>query len=95
MEGMSTTDHSFTEAAILSGIVNAGQETIGPEAARSLLAFSFSAAQEARMRDLIEKNAAGSISDQERAELESYARVGSFLSLLHSKARLALNRSTT
>jgi hypothetical protein len=43
------------------------------------------------MQSLAEKNAAGQITEQERDELESYARVGSFLALLHSKARLALN----
>lgn len=42
------------------------------------------------MRELLEKNRASSLTKEEDEELENYCRVGQFLDLVRSKARLSL-----
>jgi hypothetical protein len=42
---------------------------------------------------LASRNSKGTISDEERVELEKYLRVGSFINLVQAKARLSLKRS--
>jgi len=52
--------------------------------------MQFSEQQNGRMLALAEKNNRGELTEVERAEMDSYARVGSFLGLLQSKARQSL-----
>lgn len=82
--------HSPTEFGILETVVAPENGSFGPEAAKSLLQLQFSNDQVQRMHELAEKNNAGALSDAERGEMESYARVGNFLSLVQSKARRSL-----
>ena len=58
--------------------------------ARQILAIGFRETDQARMRDLAERNQEGNISAAEREELQSYVKVGHLLALLHSKARRTL-----
>jgi hypothetical protein len=43
-----------------------------------------------RIRDLLQKNNAGTLSPAEKSNLDKYLRVGQFLDLMQAKARLSL-----
>jgi hypothetical protein len=83
-------DQTVTETEILAEVIAPQRSTFPPELARTLLELRFSAQQINRMDNLADKNNAGTLTEIERAEMENYARVGTFLSLLQSKARLSL-----
>ena len=80
-----------TEADVLSRIIAADQAGLSPDAARSLLALEFPEGDAQRMHELAEKNQRGELSDTEREDMQVYMRVGTFLSLLKSKARQSLS----
>jgi hypothetical protein len=42
------------------------------------------------MRELADKNNRGTLTEGERAMMESYRRVGKFLAIIQAKARLSL-----
>lgn len=65
---------------------------VSPESAEAMLTLKFPPADESRMRDLVEKNNKGTISDAEKEEMEAYCRIGNFLGILQSKARQSLKR---
>jgi len=79
-----------SEAAIFSRVVAPENANLTPEAARSLLQFSFPPADIDRMNLLAERARDGALSDSESEELESYRHVGRLLEVLKSKARLSL-----
>ena len=64
-----------------------------PESARGILSITFSADDEQRMQELMDKNNKGTITDEERAEMESYRRVGNFLGIMQARARLFLQKA--
>lgn len=45
---------------------------------------------QARAHDLLEKNRAGSLSDEERAEMEEFRQIDHLLTLVKAKARLKM-----
>jgi len=90
---MSVDTPSITDADILAAVVAPEQATLSPDAARFFLDLRFTADQVQQMHELAEKNNSGTLTETERAAMESYARVGSMISLLQSKARLSLKRS--
>lgn len=63
--------------------------------AHHVLKLSFSAAEEARMHELMEKNSAGGISPAELRELDAYVQVWAGVSTLQSRARAFLNGRVT
>jgi hypothetical protein len=63
---------------------------LAPEAARYFLTLDFTPADHARMADLSDRAAEGTLTPAEREELAGYVRVGHRLALLQSKARVAL-----
>jgi hypothetical protein len=73
--------------------VIAVDEAIPPSVARSVLAWKFPNRDLKRVAKLQQKNNAGTISDAERSELESYVRVGQFVAVIQARARLALKNS--
>ena len=79
------------EAEILSRVIDPKNPSLSPEAAKSILAMSFSAEDIARMNDLSDKASDGALSEEEQDELNCYERVGHLLGLLQSKARRSLN----
>ena len=81
---------SISEADILSEVVAPDQPGLPPDAARSLLELRFSDKANSRMDELAEKNRQDTITASERAEMESYMRVGNFLNIMQAKARLSL-----
>jgi len=78
------------EATIWARIIQPENDGLSPDAARALLELRFCERDRARMSELAEKNKEGRLSEEERAELEGYVKVGDVLSLLHLKARKSL-----
>lgn len=83
-------DVILTEADILSEIIAPGEPTLQNDFSRAVLAVHFNEAAVDRIRDLLQKNNAGTITPFEKANLEKYLWVGQFLDLMQAKARLSL-----
>lgn len=81
---------TLTEADILSEVIEPADATLSESAARALLTLRFSDATAARIRELLQKNNAGTLSAAQQANLEKYIRVGQFLDLVQAKARVSL-----
>ncbi len=89
---MSTAPVSGPEAAILNRLVKPGRADLTPDVARALLLFNFDPADRARMHELIVKAQAGTLRPIDQEELDCYRRIGHFLDLIRSKARLVLRK---
>jgi hypothetical protein len=87
---MNTTSETVSEADILDQLVTDGQPGFSAEAARALLSLRFSPEAVRRMNELAEKNRQGTLSEAERATLDTVLRVGQFLNVVQAKARLCL-----
>lgn len=85
---------STSETAIFERIVLPREAGISQEAARFLLALGFSREDTERMHELAEKARQGSLTPDEQEAIDNYERVGHYLAILQSKARLALRDST-
>jgi hypothetical protein len=86
---------STIETAILARVVLPEAATFTPVIAESVLLMEFTEADRRRMNELSATAQAGSLTGEEQAELDSYERVGHFLSLLKSKARRSLQRTSS
>jgi hypothetical protein len=75
------------ESSILERLV------VPPESAKAVLSIKFPPEDEERMRELMERNNRGTITEREEAEMEGYRRVGTFLGIMQAKARLHLKQS--
>jgi hypothetical protein len=80
-------------AEILARAVANGRGAMSPTFARQVLRFGFEQAEQDRIADLMTRNSDGKLSDAEKMELDEYARVGTFLAILQSQARIALRKS--
>lgn len=60
------------------------------ERARQILGIQVSDRDRSRMRELADRNQDGTLSEAEREEMVAFAKVTTLLSILKSKARLAL-----
>ena len=77
---------AVTELDIFSRLIDASNPNLTPDAASGILQLGYSEADHARMSELADKSNEGSITADERRELESYVFVvGDVLSLLKSK----------
>jgi hypothetical protein len=83
---------SSTEAAIVGRLIKPDHGDFSPEAARELLSLRFGEEDQARMRELSLKAQEGTLTASEQAEVENYRRVGYWLGILWSRARLSLKR---
>ncbi|MGH7200240.1 MAG: hypothetical protein ACREJB_06520 [Planctomycetaceae bacterium] len=88
-----TSSSTITEADILDQIIAPDQPGPSPEFARAILELRFSDAATRKIRELLDRNHQGAITETERAELERYLRVGQFLDLMQAKARLTLHQT--
>jgi hypothetical protein len=82
--------HTLTEADILAEVVAPDEPTLSREFARAVLSVRFNEEATTRIRELLQRNNAGTISAVEKSDLEKYLRVGQFLDLMQAKARLSL-----
>jgi len=76
-----------TEAAILARIIRDDDQPLTPDAARYLLSMRLPASDEDRVNELLEKAQAGSLTEAETQELDSYLHIGFLLGVLQAKAR--------
>jgi hypothetical protein len=81
-----------SEVAIFGRLIKAEDGSLAPDLARYILTLGFGDDDQARMRDLAERNQEGALSPEERQELQSYVKAGHLLALLHSKARKSLKQ---
>lgn len=83
-----------TEAAIWERLIRPERNDLSPEAARSILRFTFSRNDRKRMHQLSLKNQGGKLTDADRAELDGFCHVGMVLDLMRAKARRSLRRAS-
>jgi hypothetical protein len=79
-----------TEAAILARIIQTDERELTPDAARYLLSMRLPSSDEDRVNELSAKARAGSLTEVESQELDSYLHIGSLLAVMQSKARQLL-----
>lgn len=82
-----------SEAAIVGRLMKPDRGDFSPEAARELLSLRFGDEDQVRMRELSLKAQEGTLTASEQEEVENYRRVGYWLGILWSKARLSLKRA--
>ncbi len=80
----------LSEADILDELVEPHRSTLSARVAEELLSLNFSESAKDTIRELLQKNNAGTITEVEKGTLENYLRVGEFLDLLQAKARVSL-----
>jgi len=80
------------ETEILSRVIAPGNPSFSDEAARSILALRFEEADVQRMNALAAKARQGALSEEEESLLDAYLFVGAVVDLMHSKARLSLEK---
>lgn len=83
---MSATDF---ESSIVERLV------VSPNAAEAILSLEFTDQDRKRMEELTDKNNKGTLTDDERAEMDGYRSVGTFLAIIQSKARLKLKNASS
>jgi hypothetical protein len=76
-----------TEAAILARIIQADERELTPDVARYLLSMKLTSGDADRVNDLSAKARAGSLTEAETQELDSYLHIGFLLGVLQAKAR--------
>ena len=79
-----------TELSILTRLVSPEQPDFPPDVARAILSLSFPQQDIDRMNELADKVQESPLTGQECIEVESYRRVGHWLSIMKSKARRSL-----
>lgn len=90
-EDMSANQASVSfEPVIWARLIQAPKGPISPEAASYLLSIDFSEADHTRMQELMDKSSEGALTSDEGAEMDGYVNVANFLSVLHSRARVAV-----
>ena len=78
------------EADIWARLVRVQDDALPADVARFLLSIDFAEEDEERMQELADRSSAGTLTNQERAELDGYLHIANFLAVLQSKARAAL-----
>ena len=83
----------YSEAAIFGRLLKVEQrDDLSPDLARHILSLKLSPQDDRRFDELIPKAQSGTLTEDERSELENLNHVADVLSLWHSKARLALKQ---
>lgn len=90
MSSMATTDRG---AEILTRTIMPEEGNLPIEAARAILRFRLAPADGERVNALAAKARAGTLTPEERAELDEYERITCLLELMQSKARLSLKHA--
>ena len=89
---MSDFDTYLIDAEILARVINPERGDLPPEMAEMVLNFDFQPADRNSMQILSEKASLGELTDSEREMLDGFIRVGHFLGMLKSKARVSLKK---
>lgn len=88
--GISTT---ISEADILDELIGPDDPTFPAEAAKAILELKFSDRAKERMRELLDGNNRGELTQEQVAELDAYRRVGLVIDLMQAKARVSIAHS--
>jgi hypothetical protein len=83
---------NLTELTSLERLLRPLRPELSVELADALLRLKADAEVQARYDELADKNTAGTLSPEERAELESLVRANSILGVLKAEARAFLQR---
>jgi hypothetical protein len=89
-----TTTGPETEVSILARVLSNGDGPIPRELAVYIANLDFSDRDKARMNDLAARNQDDALSPTEKDELFGYAKAGTMLAILQSKARHSLKSET-
>lgn len=90
MTTTSAPDSGASEIAILARLLGNGPGRMPAAIARYVLSLGFSDEDKARMHELAVRNQADELSPAEKDEMHGYAKAGSLLGILKSKARRSL-----
>jgi hypothetical protein len=85
-----TTHTGENEVSILARVFDDERGLLPPELARSIMEVEFSERDKARMHDLAVRNQADALTPAEKEELCAFAKAGTLLGILKSKARRTL-----
>lgn len=80
-----------SEAAIWARLFESQPDQLTRDAAQYLLGFGFTERDERRMQELAEKSQAGTLTEDEEREFDSYLHIGNLLAVIQSKARIVLH----
>ena len=80
-------------SSLLEGLVTRPLSDLKPPAAKALLKMKFNPRARKRINDLSARAQQGALTEAQADELDFYLNLGSLLTILHSKARLALKRT--
>ncbi len=86
-----TTEIPANPVSILGRVISPEGEPLPRAAAEAILTWTFGENDRKRMNELGAKAREGTLSPAEEAELDGYLTVGHLLTMLHSRARRALN----
>jgi hypothetical protein len=89
---MQTTHTESTESAIWGRLLAPASSTLPPEVAQAILKIEFPQADKDRMHELAAKARKGTLTVEEQDEIDAYGRIGSFISIMKSRARVALRK---
>jgi hypothetical protein len=92
MGTMTPNGTSQDEITILARILANNRDKMPPDMARYFVTLGFSKQDKARMHGLAVRNQDDALSPAEKEELLAYAKAGSLISILKSKARRVLGR---
>src|SRR5258708_30227 len=90
-----STNNSKCEVTILARILGNQHGQLPLQLSRYILKTGFTDEDKARMHDLASRNQDDDLSSEEKEELFAYAKAGTLLSILKSKARRALHAKHT
>lgn len=80
-------------ADILARVINPEQGGLPAQAARAILDLKLPPRDRDRVNELAAKAREGTLSSDERTELDEYERIAAMLELMQSKARLSLKQA--
>ncbi|HTK77092.1 MAG TPA: hypothetical protein VL371_17635 [Gemmataceae bacterium] len=86
-------DVERAQAAIWTRLFQSLEPALAAEVARAILVLDFPPKDKAHLRALAAKARAGALTELEQAELDTYGQLGSIVSILKSKARMALRET--
>ncbi len=89
---METSRTSKMESAIWGRLLVPAGRALSQDVARAILKIDFPQADKIRMRELAARARKGTLTPQEQDEIDSYGRIGSFISIMKSKARVAVRK---
>ena len=86
------TPTASSDIEILGRVIHPDHSNLSAAAARGWLKLDFDQWDRERMHELALKAQEGSLTPQEKLDLDNYRRVGHILDMIHSKARLSLKK---